>query len=143
MSPRSHAGGFSLLEAIVALTVFSICALALYGWLAVNVNALGRVEARSAGVRDGRTALALLEAVNPMTTPQGERTLPGGLVVRWTSQEVVKRKPGVAPSGMPLVFDLALYDMDVRVLRAGRQVTRFAVRRAGWETVRTMRNDGY
>lgn len=135
--------GFSLLEAIVALTVFSICAMALYGWLAVNVNALMRVEARAVGVRDGRTALAMLEAVNPMAEPSGERTLPGGLVVRWTSREVVERKPGVGPSGNPLVFDLALYDVEVRVLRAGREANRFVVRRAGWETVRTLRDDDF
>lgn len=142
LSPR-RGRGFTLLEAIVALTVFSICAMALYGWLAVNVNALRRVEARAASVRDGRTALALLEAVNPMAEPKGERALPGGLLVRWTSKEIVAPKPGVGPSGSPLVFDLALYDMEVRAVRAGREANRFVVRRAGWETVRTLRDDSY
>lgn len=132
--------GFSLLEAIVALTIFSICAMALYGWLAVNVNALGRVEARAIAVRDGRAALAALESVNPMDEPTGERALPGALVVRWEAKELVPRKPGVGPAGTPLIFDLALYQLDVRVMRSGREVNRFAVRRAGWATARELQD---
>ena len=67
--------GFTLLEAIVALTIFSICAMALYAWLATNVRALGRVQASTLAVQDGRAALAVLETINPMTEPSGERTL--------------------------------------------------------------------
>lgn len=140
---RARVAGFSLLEAIVALTIFSICAMALYGWLAVNQSALIRVQARDAAVREGRSALAVLEAVNPMAEPEGERKLPGDVVVRWTSTEAVARQPGTSSSGSMQVFDLALYDMDVRVLRGGRDVSRFSVRRAGWETVRTMRDDDF
>jgi general secretion pathway protein I len=140
---RARAAGFSLLEAIVALTIFSMCAMALYGWLAVNQSALIRVQARDAAVRDGRSALAVLEPVNPMAEAAGERKLPGGLTVRWTSTEVAERRPGTSPSGSRLVFDLALYELDVRVLRGGREVNRFSVRRAGWETVRTMRDDDF
>lgn len=132
--------GFSLLEAIVALTVFSICALALYGWLAVNIDALGRVDARIASVRDGRVALAVLESVNPMAEPEGERNLPGNTVVRWTSNEIVGRKPGVNPAGTPLIFDLGLYELDVHVHRDGRETSHFIVRRAGWDTARNLQD---
>lgn len=138
-SPRG-ASGFTLLEAIVALTIFSMCAMALYGWLAVNINALARVDARATGVRDGRTALAMLEAVNPMAEPDGERELPGGLVVRWHGKEIVPRRAGVGPAGTPLVFDLALYELDVEVTRKGREVNHFMVRRAGWATARSMQD---
>lgn len=133
--------GFSLLEAIVALTVFSICAMALYGWLAVNLNALVRVEARANEVRDGRTALALLETVNPMAEPSGQRELPGDLVVRWTSSELVARKPAISMTNSPLIFDIALYQLDVQSVRDGQETSRFALRRAGWESVRTLKND--
>ena len=134
--------GFTLLEAIVALTVFSICAMALYGWLAVNVGALARVDSRSETLRASRVALAVLEPINPMTEPQGERGLPGGMVVRWTSKEI-DRRGGVSTAGTPLIFDLALYDLDVEVVRDGRLLDRFTVRRAGWVTARTLRNDDF
>lgn len=143
MSPRRRMQGFSLLEAIVALTVFSICAMALYGWLAVNQGAILRVQARDHAIRDGRSALAMLETVNPMVEPQGARELPGGLEVRWDSRELVERQPGTGPAGTELVFDLALYEVEVQVLRDGGEVNRFSVRRAGWETVRTMADDDF
>lgn len=140
--PR-RARGFTLLEAIVALTIFSICAIALYGWLAVNVRALARVEARSHALQDGRVALAVLERINPMAEPSGERALPGGLVVRWEGREIVDREPGVGPSGNQLVFDLALYELDVHVLRAGREENRFTLRRTGWEAARSLHDDDF
>lgn len=137
----ARVAGFSLLEAIVALTIFSLCAIALYGWLSANQSALIRVQARDAAVRDSRSALAILETVNPMLEPKGERSLPGGLVVRWSSTEIVARAPGMAPSGSPLVFDVALYELDVHVMRDGEDINQFKVRRAGWETVRTMHDE--
>lgn len=140
-SRKRGQAGFSLLEAIVALTIFSICAMALYAWMSVNQTALVRVQARDAAVRDGRAALAVLELVNPMDETTGSRSLPGGLEVRWSSRELVPRAPGMGMVGTPLVFDMALYEMEVSALRQGRVVARFNVRRAGWKTVRTMRDD--
>lgn len=133
--------GFTLLEAIVALTIFAICAMALYGWMAVNQAALIRVEARDRAISDGRAALAALEGVNPMREPQGERSLPGELDIRWTSTEVAPRTEGMGPSGSMLIFDLALYELDVRVLRSGREIERFTVQRVGWESVRSFNDD--
>jgi general secretion pathway protein I len=138
MSAGGRQSGFSLLEAIVALTIFSLCATALFAWLSVNVNALDRVQANRTRVGDGRTALALLEGVNPMKEPSGERELPGNLVVRWTARELVPRKPAISTTNSPLVFDIALYALDVRVTRAGHETSRFTLRRAGWETARTL-----
>ncbi|WP_282276974.1 prepilin-type N-terminal cleavage/methylation domain-containing protein [Stenotrophomonas sp. PS02297] len=140
---RRGQAGFSLLEAIVALTIFSICAMALYAWMSVNQTTLVRVQARDAAVRDGRAALAVLELVNPMAEPTGNRKLPGGLEVRWSSSEIVPRAPGMGASGNMLAFDLALYEMEVSALRKGREVTRFKMRRAGWKTARTMRDDNF
>jgi len=36
-APRGNAQGFTLLEAIVAMVVFSLGAFALYGWLSTNM----------------------------------------------------------------------------------------------------------
>lgn len=135
---RMLQSGFSLLEAIVALTIFSICVLALYGWLSVNITALSRVDASQRRTGDGRLAMAVLEPVNPMAEPRGERHLPGGVEIRWQGREVVAPKPGVGPAGNPLIFDLGLYDLDVEVLRQGRETSRFSVRRAGWATARRL-----
>lgn len=140
MRARRGQRGFTLLEAIVALTIFAICAMALYGWLAVNVDALVRAGLRIDALRDDRAALAVLEPVNPMSEPKGERALPGGLSVRWTSR-VVDRRTGVSAAGTPIAFDLALYDMDVEVRREGKRIDGFTLRRAGWVTARRLQDD--
>lgn len=128
--------GFSLLEAIVALAVFSTAALALYGWLSTNVVGLGRAEARIDALRDARAGLAVVETINPMAEPRGSRDL-DGLIVEWTSEEVVPRRSGTTATGLPSVFDLALYELEVTVRRGPRETYRFQVRRAGWESVRS------
>lgn len=139
--PRNQAG-FSLLEAIVAMVIMATGLLALYAWLSTNTQSLVRVQNHAQTLEDSRSALALIETINPMKEPRGERQL-GDMTVQWTSQPVVDRRHGTA-GGMdttPTVFDLGLYDVEVQVHRDTRLVKTFTVRRAGWEAVRALDND--
>lgn len=127
--------GFTLLEAVVAMTLFSMASIALMGWLSVNLNAIARAEAHTAALADARAGLAVMETINPLLEPRGERTLPQ-LTVRWQSTPIVERRPGKGPSGGTTIFDLALFELTVEVLRVGRPAQQFTLRRAGWEAVR-------
>ncbi len=131
--------GFSLLEAIVAMVVMATGLLALYAWLSTNTHSLVRVQEHARTLEDARSALALVETVNPMKEPTGERTL-GDLVVSWTSRPVVDTRHGTGggTDTTPTVFDLGLYEMEVRVQRDAREIKTFTVRRAGWEAVRAL-----
>lgn len=140
MSRTRHSSlqsGFSLLEAIVAMTVMATSLLALYGWLSSSTIALKRVHAQSQALEDARTAVALVETVNPMLEPQGTREIEG-ITVRWESGPIADRRSGRSRAGSATAFDLALYDMKVEVMRGPRTVKEFHVRRAGWESVRTI-----
>ena len=132
-------GGFSLLEAIVAMVVLAAGLLSLYAWLSSNTIALVRVQANVQGLEDARSALALVETVNPMDTPRGDIDL-DGLRVSWNATQIGSRRSGTAggATGAATVFDLALYNVDVQVLRNDRLVRTFTVRRAGWAAVRSM-----
>lgn len=132
--------GFTLLEAIVALTIFSMAALALFSWLGTNVNALRRVDERHAALTDARNALALVGTINPMMEPEGERRI-GPLTVRWRSTPMVERKMGRGPGGGASAFDLALVRLHVEVFRGADQVDSFAVTKAGWEVARPVVRD--
>jgi general secretion pathway protein I len=129
------AAGFTLLEAVVALTLFSLVGLALFSWLTTNLIALERVDAKQQELAEVRNALALLETVNPLLEPTGSREF-GSLRVNWTSEPIVERRNGKGPSGGLSVFDLALFRMQVEVAREGVATTEFSVTRAGWEVVR-------
>lgn len=131
----SRQQGFSLLEAIVALTIMATSLLALYAWLSTSTLALRHVSDSSLSLQDARSALALMETVNPMTEPSGSRTLPP-LEIRWKVLPLTDRRIGMSPAGGATQFDLRLYQVEVEVYRSDILVREFEIRKAGWEIAR-------
>lgn len=136
----AKAAGFTLLEAIVALVVFSMGAFALYGWLSTNMITLERIRDRQEIEAAMHSALDMVRRTNPMETPSGERQA-GHLLVSWTSVLVEPARPNVGQSGTPAIFNVGLYDANVRVLRDGRELGAFRVRQVGWKQVRAVGDD--
>lgn len=137
LAPSRAMQGFTLLEAIVALVVFSLGAFALYGWLSTNMITLNRISERQQLEVAMDSALDLVRRSNPMETPTGQRKV-GDFTVTWSATPVEPPKNGVDPSGGPSIFMVGLYDLDVRATRNGQQVHAFHVRQVGWKQVRTM-----
>ena len=140
MSPaaaRRKVVGFTLLEAIVALVIFTMGALALYGWLSTNVITLNRIRDRQQVEETLHSALDLIRRSNPMQVPTGKREV-GDLEVRWTSAPVEPPRPNVDQTGTPGIFMVGLYDVRVRVLRGQRELHAFNVRQIGWDQVRAV-----
>lgn len=127
--------GFSLLEAIVALTIMATCLLALYAWLSTSTFALNRVRANAAALQDARVASAVLETINPMREAEGRRQIPP-LEIRWKSRPATDLRIGMSRAGTATQFDFRLYDVDVEVRRDGNVVREFTVRKTGWEAAR-------
>ena len=134
---RPPQAGFSLLEAIVAMVVMATALLALYAWLSSSTLGLTRAQAQTRALADSRSALALVETINPMLEPSGQRRL-GDIEVSWTTTPVVPRRTGLTRAGQPSLYEVALYDMEVSVRRDGGTEETFALRRAGYEAVRTL-----
>jgi len=132
---RVHQQGFSLLEAIVALTIMSTCLLALYAWLSTSTLSLNRASAHALALQDARAAKAVVDTINPMTTPDGTRELPP-LLIRWNAKPISERRYGMSISGAANQFDFMLYAIEVEVLRDGRLVYTFTTRKTGWELAR-------
>lgn len=131
-APRRNAQGFTLLEAIVALVVFTMGAFALYGWLSTNVITLNRIRERQQIEMVTHSALDLIRRSNPMESPEGERRV-GNVTVTWTAKLVEPARAGSSQTGGPTLFVVGLYDMDVRVIRGGRELQAFHVRQVGWK----------
>ncbi len=129
--------GFSLLEAIVAMTVFASVAVVLYSWQAQAIRSLQRVADRQAFVAAVEAAMPVVDMINPMVTPRGERRI-ADLEVRWRSTALDGPKPGRTQVGAESLFDVGLYRVDVEVLRDGVEVARFNLRRPGYRQVRTV-----
>ena len=130
-SPR-HAHGFTLLEAIVALVVFTMGAFALYGWLSTNVITLQRIGKRQVGDEATLSALDLIRRSNPMEAATGERRI-GDLTVVWVAKLIEPPKYSVGAGGSPTIYLVGLYDMRVRLLQDGVVQDEFHVRQLGWK----------
>lgn len=131
---RARMRGFTLLEAIVALVVFSMGAFSLYAWLATNVKTLERIQERRALAELRTSALDMMELVNPMAEPAGRRAV-GRFEVRWRARALAPARGGVTQVGLPTLFQVGLYEVEVRVLAGSREMDRFSVRRVGYRQV--------
>ena len=132
----AQAAGFTLLEAIVAMVVFTMGAFALYGWLATNTITLERIRQRQQIEAATQSALDMIRRSNPMESPEGQRKV-GDLMVTWTAKLVEPARTGSSQEGAPTLFAVGLYDVDVRVMHAGRELGAFRVRQAGWKQLYT------
>lgn len=137
---RQRPGGFTLLEAIVALVIFSMGSIALYSWLGVNIKTLLRVQALRESVAMSTSALEAIRGMNPMATPRGRREV-GELVVEWEAKPVEPVRNAVTQAGFPTIFQVGLFLVDVRVLRGTTEVDRFQVRQVGYHQARALEEE--
>lgn len=135
--PRHGQRGFMLLEAIVALVIFSLVAMSLYAWQGTNIQAIQRAEAHARRNAATRSALAVIADVNPMLTPIGERPM-GPDTVRWSAKALRPVRDGATAVGLPSLFNLGLYEMHVQVRSGHSVIADFDVRQVGYKQVRQM-----
>lgn len=130
---RSGREGFSLIEAIVALTIASIMLMAIFELQQQMARGQERAQRAITQSAMQENALALTRAVNPMERPEGTISLPGGEVVRWTS--FPKGRP-VTNAGFPVgqgAFEVQLYTMTVSIQpTAGPPPAPLTFDRMGW-----------
>lgn len=140
MRRPARQGGFSLLEAIVALTIFSMGAIALYGWLASSLRMIERVRQQQERAVAVQSALEIARTVNPLLAPSGRREI-GELAVAWSSRPLEPVRPVVNRTGLPTIFEAGLYVMDVRVLRGDGELARFELRQVGQRQTGTLEEE--
>lgn len=132
MTPRARAG-FSLIEALVALTIAALVLGAIFELQIQMVRGQQRAVDAMEQVMAQENALALTRTLNPMERPDGSIALPGGDTIRWTAR----------PKGRPMInagfpsgngqFEVQLYTMTVDVQRArGRSPAPLVFDRIGW-----------
>lgn len=132
--------GFSLLEAIVALVIFTMGALALYGWLGSNLITLDRVNQRQQANALAASALEVVRRVNPMATPTGRRVF-DEVEISWKATPVEPPRPAVTQVGQPNLFDVGLYTLAVEIRRDGALVDSLEVRQVGHRQARQMETE--
>lgn len=125
--------GFSLIEALVALTIAAMVLGAIFELQLQMVRGQRRATEAMAQVMAQENALALTRALNPMERPSGVISLPGGDTIRWTSE--AKGRP-VQNAGFPSgdgMFMVQLFTLTVQVERvSGTSPAPMVFDRMGW-----------
>ena len=127
--------GFTLLEAIVALTIFSAGALTLYGLFNTNLVALQRVRDVTSHLPAVQRATTHLSAINPRHQPEGQLEF-DDYAVAWSARLLEPVRQGQNAFGRMGHYEIGLYRIDFTLSEHGRPVGRYRLRLTGAEKVR-------
>lgn len=133
MIARRRRSGFSLIEALVAL---SIAAMTLTAIFELQIQ-MARGQRRAAEALDQvavqENALAMLSTLNPMDQPTGEIRIPNGDTFRWTSEPQGEPVQSTAfPTGDG-PYMVQRFTLTVEIERAaGRSPAPLVFDRVGW-----------
>ena len=136
MASRAGQHGFTLLEAIVALTLIATAGVALFAWINTSLQSLARVQEANARAEASANALEYLGRVNPMAAPEGTVDL-GAYSLTWKATPLTEAQDGTNyPQGMSL-FRLALFQTRVTIKKtSGEAWFDLSLRQVGYKKVR-------
>lgn len=133
---RCKQGGFTLLEAIVALSILAMAAMALYGWLNSNLLLLKRVDEVYQSVEAVESALEWVSVLDPYLQPDGEQEIAGALVT-WRFVPMGGSLPAKDMHGNLSVNDAQLFRAEVEIHRGDKRLARFDVVQLGLQAKRS------
>ncbi len=133
--------GFTLLEAIVALVLFSSTAMVLLDWLNTNLITLKRIQEQHYRREATRTALTFMENINPTAQPKGTATL-DTYHIEWQAELLKEPRPGRNTVGNFSVFEISLYDNHITVKTPEHNLlAQFTLRQTGFKIIHQLNDD--
>ena len=134
---RRRQGGFTLLEAVVAIALVAAAVMPLYAFFSRSLDGLYRAAEANRESQASLTAMSFLAGLNPMDRPTGEEGI-GAMRLRWKSREVVPATDSIGyPRGIGL-FHVALYEVTGEILDAGRVRSTVTMRLVGYRQARQL-----
>jgi general secretion pathway protein I len=128
---QSSRSGFSLLEAIVALTLISTIGLAIFSWVSGMLISVEKIENNGSRLTVMRNAAEYLSNTNIMEQPSGNAIL-GPYQLSWNSELVEPIKTGLNSNSTANEFKVGLYDVNVSVVNANHKEVQFTLRLTGF-----------
>lgn len=123
--------GFSLLEAIVALTLISLTGVAIFSWINQSLKNLSVISRQDIQLQRVENALAYVRTINPMKTPQGSSQI-GDLQLSWQSELIEPINRSVSRRGGFGNYQVGLYSLDVTLEQSDMSDYVFTVRQPGY-----------
>jgi general secretion pathway protein I len=125
--------GFSVMETLVAVALLAIAVIPLYAFQQALADSAARLQTTAMALEAEESALALLQAIDPIAEPEGEMML-GEWRLTWTSTELAYNPDAEGVFGRGL-YAIGLYEIRAELERNGT-VRSFTLRRVGWRRVR-------
>ena len=130
-----RSAGFTLLETMVALVIFTGAAMALYSLYNTNLIALVRVHDVTRQIPAARHAVEYLSAINPRERGSGRVEI-HGLDVTWTSKLLQPARDSQTLTGGRGYFEVGLYEVEFAMRNGDRSLGTWRLRVPGYEKVR-------
>jgi general secretion pathway protein I len=135
MRARATAG-FTLLEAIVALTIMAVALIPLVSFIAQSSDQLMRAGEANERSIVMQSVLALMDPVNPMAEPEGTLPLDDTINVSWTSETIAAPAEGGLVRTPLAGFRMGFYGVTVSVTRDQQPWFDFKMRKVGYQNLR-------
>jgi general secretion pathway protein I len=127
--------GFSLLEAIVALTIMASAGMALFAAMNQSLQMAQRAQQSHLADTAVRNALAWMETVNPGMEPEGNVRI-GRMELHWRSMAVEPARDAMTGYLEAGLYRVGLYDVTLEIRTAEGVDTEFVLRKVGYVQVR-------
>ncbi|WP_062059911.1 PulJ/GspJ family protein [Cellvibrio sp. OA-2007] len=127
--------GFTLVEAMVALVIFSMAAMGIYSWINTNLISLNRVVVVAESEFVVNSVIERLKLVDLRNESDGLFDV-AGYQVRWRAELVEPWSQGLSPRGTVGIYDLGLYRVVVDLNKGGQVVATYSYRQTAWYQAR-------
>ncbi len=127
--------GFTLVEAMVALVIFSMAAMGIYSWFNTNLISLNRVALAAESEFVVNSAIERLKLVDLRTETQGEFNV-AEYQVNWRAELVEPWRQGKTQQGGQGIYDLGLYDIHLELFKDALPQSSFQYRQTAWVKAR-------
>ena len=120
-------GGFTLVEAIVALVVLSMSLMATYGWIQLSAEMLIKTDEVSSQEVGINLLVEELQGVNFYQQTAGEYEYEQ-LLFKWVAEPYEEMRPGRSKVGLEAAWDHRLYMISIAVFRDVTLVENYRLR---------------
>jgi general secretion pathway protein I len=133
--------GFTLLEAIVALAIFSMVAIGIYSWINTNLITLNRLAEVAATEQVLNSSVERLKLVDMSKETSGRFNV-NGYWVEWNAALLEPWKNGVTATGAIGLYDLGLFNIKLTFTKDDRLVGGYEYRHTAYKQVREFKLEG-